>query len=242
MSLQESIPAAWQKVLAAEFEKPYFAQLEKQLAEERKSKTIYPPPEDVFSALRYCSPAECKLLLLGQDPYHGPGQAHGLSFSVKPGVKIPPSLRNMYKEMHSDLGHPIPRHGTLTSWAKQGVLLLNAVLTVEHKKAASHKKIGWMKFTDAIIRVLSKREKALVFLLWGGFAKKKVSLIDGDRQDIICGTHPSPLSARTGFWGSRPYSKVNEALIGLGYAPIDWRLDNVEPEIESAWGGLGHRL
>jgi uracil-DNA glycosylase len=231
MSLQTRIPEAWRVLLAEEFEKPYFKSLEATLETERTTKTIYPPPEEVFNALNYCSPQTCKVLLLGQDPYHGPGQAHGLSFSVKSGIKTPPSLRNMYKELESDLGHPIAKHGTLTPWAKQGVLMLNAVLTVEHKKAASHKKIGWMNFTDAIIRLLSNREQPLVFLLWGGFAKKKCRLIDQQKQTVIVGTHPSPLSAHNGFWGSKPYSAVNDALKNLGLTPIDWRLDHIEPSL-----------
>ncbi|MEC7986713.1 MAG: uracil-DNA glycosylase [Myxococcota bacterium] len=231
MTLQKEIPVAWRPLLRKEIEQPYFKTLEQTLAKERKRVPIYPPPKDVFNAFRYCSPDSCKLLLLGQDPYHGPGEAHGLSFSVKPGVKIPPSLRNMYKELQHDLGYPIPKHGTLTSWARQGVLLLNSVLTVEHKKAASHKSYGWIRFTDAVIRILAQRERKMVFLLWGGFAQRKQSLIDATKQVVITGTHPSPLSAHRGFWNSKPYSKVNLALQKLGYEPIRWRLDDIEPKL-----------
>jgi len=225
MNLSAEVPESWRGVLSEEFEKPYFAKLEALLsAEHLAGQTVYPPADEVFAAFRQTPFDEVKLVLLGQDPYHGPGQAHGLSFSVKRPVKTPPSLRNMFKELKSDVGCEVPNYGDLTSWANQGVLLLNAVLTVRHKAAASHKKFGWMTFTDAVIKALNTREAPVVFMLLGGFARKKAKLIDGDRHVIIEGTHPSPLSAYNGFFGSRPFSKVNDALSVIGSAPIRWQL------------------
>lgn len=222
--LSEQIPLDWRDILQEEFKQPYWSSLEKKVQQARASTTVYPPPDKVFAAFHACSFQSCRLLLLGQDPYHGPNQAHGLSFSVPNGIKIPPSLRNMYKERKSDLALPIPSSGNLEAWAKGGVLMLNAFLTVEEKKAGSHSKWGWGKFTDAVITKLSARKKPLVFLLWGNFAKKKIKLIDAQRHRIITSAHPSPLSARHGFFGSKPYSQVNKALIELNQQPIDWSL------------------
>ena len=224
MSIFENLPADWLEMLSSELEKPYIQKLDTKVQEARKTSTIYPSEEDTFAAFHACPFASCRLLLLGQDPYHGPGQAHGLSFSVPEGIKIPPSLRNMYKERLSDIKLPIPKSGNLSKWAKQGVLLLNACLTVEEGKAGSHATWGWMEFTDAVIRTLSQREPPMVFLLWGDFAKKKIPLIDDSKHKIIYSAHPSPLSANTGFFGSKPYSKVNEALVSLGQEAIDWSL------------------
>ena len=228
MNLKELMPESWRTVLKDEFDKPYFAKLEELLAEELATdQKVYPPLDEVFAAFHHTSYDAIKILLLGQDPYHGPGQAHGLSFSVKPPVKPPPSLRNMFKELKSDIDCSVPNNGDLTPWAKQGILLLNAVLTVRHKTAASHKKFGWMKFTDAVIKAVNARQDPVVFLLWGGFAKKKIKHIDADRHIIIQGTHPSPLSARNGFFGSKPFSAINNALVEMGKEPIDWQLPNL---------------
>jgi uracil-DNA glycosylase len=198
--------------------------LQEFVAEERKKGPVYPPEEEVYTAFVLCPYARTRLLLLGQDPYHGPGQAHGLSFSVKPGVPAPPSLANMYKELRDDQGLPIPAHGSLVPWARQGVLLLNAVLTVREAEPASHAKKGWEDFTDAVIRLLNARREPVVFALWGGYARKKARWIDGPQHRVLEGVHPSPLSAYGGFFGSRPYSRINEALAEVGQAPIDWTL------------------
>ena len=224
MTLCEQLPPDWRHILQDEFQKEYWSELEKKLHKARQSTTVYPPPGQVFTAFHACPFESCKLLLLGQDPYHGPNQAHGLSFSVPEGIKIPPSLRNMYKERQNDIKLPIPNSGNLEAWAKRGVLLLNAFLTVEKKNAGSHSKWGWGQFTNAIITKLSARKKPMVFLLWGNFAKKKIKLIDEKKHRIISSAHPSPLSARHGFFGSKPYSKVNEALKELNQQPIDWSL------------------
>ena len=219
-----SLPADWVEPLQEALRRPSFVRLQEFVAEERKKGLVYPPEEEVYTAFEHCSFAHTRVLLLGQDPYHGPGQAHGLSFSVKPGVAPPPSLANMYKELRDDLGIPIPRHGSLEAWADQGVLLLNAVLTVRAGEAASHAKKGWEDFTDAVIRALNARREPVVFALWGGYARKKVKLIDGPQHRILEGVHPSPLSAYGGFFGSRPYSAINKALADVGQAPIDWTL------------------
>ncbi|MEA5468988.1 uracil-DNA glycosylase [Spirulina sp. 06S082] len=225
MKLKEKMPANWSKILAEEFKQSYFKKLEAFVLQEYEKQPIYPPLDQVFAAFEYAAFEDVKVLLLGQDPYHGEGQAHGLSFSVRSGVKIPPSLRNIFKELNSDIGCDIPQEGCLTDWAKQGILLLNAVLTVRKKEAASHASQGWETFTDAIIRKLSDRQKPLVFLLWGGYARKKAKLIDIKRHIIIESAHPSPLSAKK-FLGTRPFSQVNEALQKLGYSPINWQLEN----------------
>ena len=224
MTLSEQLPPEWRDILQEEFHQPYWSSLEEKLRQARKTTTVYPPSERVFAAFHECAFESCRLLLLGQDPYHGPHQAHGLSFSVPNGIKIPPSLRNMYKERKNDLDLPIPTSGNLEAWARRGILMLNAFLTVEDNKAGSHSKWGWGQFTDAVITKLSKREKPMVFLLWGNFAKKKIRLIDDRRHRIVSSAHPSPLSAHRGFFGSKPYSHVNKALKELNQQPIDWSL------------------
>jgi uracil-DNA glycosylase len=221
--MQIQLPADWRKVLAGEMEKPYFKALEKFVDGERKAHQVFPPEEDVFNAFKATPYEKVKVLLLGQDPYHDDGQAHGMCFSVRPGVRIPPSLRNMYKELETDLGVAPVKHGYLKAWADQGVLLLNTVLTVRAHEPASHKDRGWEKFTDAIIKDVSARQKPAVFVLWGAHAKKKAKLIDTSRHAIVQGAHPSPLSAKL-FFGSKPFSAVNEALAGFGQEPIDWQL------------------
>ncbi|MBS2545677.1 uracil-DNA glycosylase [Catenulispora sp. NL8] len=221
--MRELIPASWAPVLAAETEQPYFADLEAFLKTERAEHQVFPPEDEVFAALEATPYQDVKVVLIGQDPYHDDGQAHGMCFSVRPGVRIPPSLRNMYKEMDTDLGIAPVKHGYLKAWADQGVLLLNTVLTVRAHEPASHKDRGWEKFTDAVIKDVSAREKPVVFVLWGAHAKKKAKLIDATRHAIVQGAHPSPLSAKL-FFGSKPFSAVNEALAGFGQEPIDWRL------------------
>lgn len=216
----------WRSALAAEFRSPYWASLTEFVRQERQENPgeIYPAEGQVFAALNAVEPQDVKVVLLGQDPYHGPGQAHGLSFSVLPNEKHPPSLRNIFRELHDDLDCPIPEHGTLTLWSEQGVLLLNSVLTVRHKQANSHRKQGWEKFTDSVIRYLDEQEHRLVFLLWGAAAHKKGSFIDREKHCVLESVHPSPLSAHRGFLGSRPFSNANTALRKFGYAPIDWEL------------------
>ena len=220
----EMLPADWRKILKAEFEKDYFLKLLEFVNKERETKTIFPPEEDVFNAFKLTPYQEVRVLLLGQDPYHGKGQAHGLAFSVRPGVTLPPSLRNMLKEMADDIGGKMPNNGCLTPWAKQGMMLLNAVLTVREKQANSHKGKGWEKFTDTVIEKVSAKPEHVVFVLWGGYARKKVKLIDDSRHTILESAHPSPLSASAGFFGSRPYSKINDALKAHGQPEIDWQL------------------
>jgi uracil-DNA glycosylase len=217
----EQLLADWRAILADEFDKPYFKQLLEFVNEERKHHTVYPPEEDVFNAFKATPFNKVKVLLLGQDPYHGPGQAHGMCFSVRPGVRPPPSLVNMLKELHADQGCKIPNHGDLETWAKRGVMLLNAVLTVRRGEPNSHKSHGWEKFTDAVIKALNDRQKPVVFVLWGGYAQKKTKLIKGEQHRIVKAAHPSPLSMAK-FMGSRPYSAINEALEEVGEKPIDW--------------------
>ncbi|MGM9930625.1 uracil-DNA glycosylase [Pradoshia sp.] len=216
----------WQSVLEKEFEKPYYLELRQFLKEEYENKSIYPKKEDIFNALHYTSYEQVKVVLLGQDPYHGPNQAHGLSFSVQPGVKVPPSLRNMFKELHSDLGLPIPADGYLKSWADEGVLLLNTVLTVRKGEANSHKGRGWETFTDTVIQSLNEKEEPVVFLLWGKPAQSKLPLIDTKKHHVLTAAHPSPFSAHRGFFGSKPFSKTNELLKADGRGEIDWSLPN----------------
>ncbi len=220
------LPASWKPALGAELDKPYFRKLEAFVAEEREQHQVFPPPEEVFAALEHTPFDQVRVLLLGQDPYHDDGQAHGLCFSVRRGVKLPPSLRNIYKELQADLGIEPVKHGSLTAWADRGVLLLNTVLTVRAHSANSHRKKGWETFTDKIIEVLAARTDPVVFVLWGKPAQKKIPLIEaqGNGHEIICSAHPSPLSAKNGFFGSRPFSKANEALERRGQAPIDWSL------------------
>ena len=212
----------WDGMLAAEFEKEYYGKLLAFLAEEYETHRIYPPQPDVFNALRYSSYADTKVVIFGQDPYHQEGQAHGLCFSVNRGVKIPPSLLNIYKELKEDIGMEIPSHGCLSSWASQGVLLLNAVLTVRDSMPNSHKGRGWETFTDVIIRKLNEREKPIVFILWGANAKTKEKLITAKHHLILTGTHPSPLSAHTGFFGGAYFSRANRFLELENQEPINW--------------------
>lgn len=218
------LPAPWRPVLADELERPYFKALERFIQEERKSHQVFPPEREVFSALELTPYERVRVLVLGQDPYHDDDQAHGLCFSVRPGIRPPPSLVNVYKELESDVGFARPGHGYLVPWAKQGILLLNAVLTVRAHEPNSHKDKGWETFTDAVIRKVNERPDRVVFLLWGGYAQKKEKLIDGARHVVIKGAHPSPLSARNGFFGSKPFSRINAALLAAGNPPIDWQL------------------
>ena len=210
------LPDTWAEVLADEFRKPYFPNLLEFVAEQRQSHTVFPAENDVFAAFRLTPYPDVKVLLLGQDPYHDDGQAHGLCFSVKPGEPPPPSLRNIFKELRDDLGCTVPNNGYLVPWAEQGVMLLNAVLTVRAHTAASHKDKGWEQFTDAVIHKLNDREQPVVFALWGAYARKKADFIDTRRHTVIESAHPSPLSAKTGFFGSRPFSKINAALKKYG--------------------------
>lgn len=221
VNLEES----WKKILAPEFDKPYFTQLVDFLRQEKRAgKVIFPPGPDIFSAFSLTPFSQVNVLLLGQDPYHGAGQAHGLCFSVRQGVKPPPSLMNMYKELHQDVGFEIPSNGELTKWAAQGVLMLNASLTVEEGKPMSHSQIGWAQFTDHVIRLLSSEKDGLVFLLWGRFAQEKAKLIDGTRHCILTAAHPSPFSAYNGFFGCGHFSKTNAYLTSQGKQAIDWQI------------------
>lgn len=214
----------WDEILKDEFEKPYYKELRTFLKEEYRTRRIYPDMFDIFSALRYTSFADTRIVLLGQDPYHGKGQAHGLCFSVKKGIAPPPSLVNIFKELNSELGVSIPSHGELSSWAKQGVLLLNTCLTVREGLANSHRGKGWEIFTDRVIALLNEREKPLVFLLWGANAKSKSALITNPAHLVLSCAHPSPLSAHNGFFGCGHFEKTNAFLIKNSIQPIDWRL------------------
>jgi len=218
---------SWRPVLAAETEKPYWKELQQFVREERKKYTVYPPDKEVFAALHLTPYDKVSVLILGQDPYHGPGQAHGLCFSVRPGVAIPPSLVNIFKELHDDLGCKIPSHGNLEHWARQGVLLLNAVLTVRARQATSHKDKGWEIFTDAVIRAVNDKPDRVVFVLWGAYARAKKPLINTTRHFVVESAHPSPLSASSGFFGSRPFSKINAALREAGKPEIDWEIPDL---------------
>lgn len=219
-----SIGNEWDELLADEWEKDYYKKLRCILAKEYREQTIYPNMHDIFNALKYTSYNDAKVVILGQDPYHGPNQAHGLSFSVKAPTPPPPSLQNIFEEQKNDLGVPIPSHGDLTVWAKQGVLLLNTVLTVRQGSPNSHAGIGWQTLTDRIIELLNERQKPLVFLLWGANAAKKQPLLTSKQHLILKAPHPSPLSAYRGFFGCRHFSKTNDFLIQTGQTPIDWRL------------------
>ena len=214
----------WHPQLAEEIAKPYWLQLQHFVHSEREHHVVYPPADQVFAALQLTPFAAVRVVILGQDPYHGEGQAHGLAFSVQEGVGVPPSLRNIFKELHLDLGHEPASHGNLQHWAQQGVLLLNTTLTVRHGEAASHLGHGWETFTDAIIRLLDARDEPLVFVLWGAHAQEKQRLIHSPQHTVITSPHPSPLSAHRGFFGSRPFTAVNSALSANGVAGIDWRL------------------
>lgn len=224
LDLASLMPADWRELLAEELDKAYFNKLETYLAQEMSSETIFPARENLFAAFHHTPVEQVRVLLLGQDPYHGEGQAHGLSFSVLPGTKFPPSLRNIFKELNTDVGADIPKSGDLSPWADQGVLLLNAVLTVRAHAAASHKAQGWETFTDAVIRKVSENRDHVVFLLWGAYAKKKKALIDTSKHVVIEGIHPSPLSAHNGFFGSKPFSAINAALNNWDKPTINWQL------------------
>lgn len=217
----------WNDLLKDEFNKEYYRKIHNFLVDQYSTKTIYPDKYDIFNALNFTPYKDVKVVILGQDPYHGPNQAHGLSFSVKPGNRIPPSLINIYKELNEDLGCYIPNNGYLKKWSDQGVLLLNTTLTVEAGKANSHQRIGWSIFTDKVISLLNEKEDPIVFILWGNNAIKKKSLITNPLHYIIQSVHPSPLSASRGFFGSKPFSKTNKFLESVNKSPIDWQIENL---------------
>ena len=217
----------WLEPLKPEFSKPYYAELFKFVKNEYPTRQIFPPADDIFNAFHLTPLHEVKVVILGQDPYHNDGQAHGLCFSVKPDVAIPPSLVNIYQELHDDLGCYIPNNGYLTKWAKQGVLMLNTVLTVRAHQANSHRGMGWEQFTDAAIRILNEQDRPMVFILWGSPAQKKAQMLNNPKHLILKAPHPSPLSAYRGFFGSRPFSQTNEFLVKNGLEPIDWQIENV---------------
>lgn len=217
----------WDSLLENEFEKDYFKKLRNVLRDEYANNIIFPKASHIFNALNYTPYKEVKVVIIGQDPYHGPNQAHGLSFSVNPGTRIPPSLLNIYKELHSDLNCFIPNNGYLKKWADQGVLLLNTILTVRSKEPNSHKNIGWDIFTDKIISLINEKNDPVVFILWGNNAIKKADLITNPQHFIIKSVHPSPLSASRGFFGSKPFSKTNNFLKSVGKTPIDWQIENI---------------
>lgn len=220
-----TIEASWKETLINEFKKPYFKQIADHIKTEiKQGKTIYPPGSQIFHAFEATPFKKVKVVILGQDPYHGPKQAHGLSFSVQNGVPPPPSLINIFKELHEDVGAPIPRHGHLEKWAEQGVLLLNASLTVRAGEPMSHARLGWEKFTNTVIEKVSELKDNVVFVLWGRFAQEKQSLINEQKHYILKSAHPSPLSAKNGFFGSRPFSKINSYFVKKGIDPIDWAL------------------
>ena len=214
----------WNPLLRKEFDKSYWRELQDFVRSERVRHTVYPPEEEVFAALHATPHSLVKVLILGQDPYHGPRQAHGLCFSVRRGVAQPPSLRNILIELQNDIGAPVPRHGSLEHWAQQGVLLLNATLTVRARQAASHQRRGWETFTDEVIHAVNDKAERVVFIFWGNSARRKRSLVDVNRHVVIESAHPSPMSADRGFLGSRPFSRANEALIAAGRAPVDWAI------------------
>lgn len=222
MPIDQEIENSWKVALRDEFSSSYFQDLKSFLKKESATQTIYPPGKDIFRAFHKTPLQKVKVVILGQDPYHGPGQANGLSFSVNADIKIPPSLKNIFKELNSDLGVNMPTTGDLSSWANQGVLLLNCVLSVRAHEAASHKNRGWEKFSDAVIKVISEKTENIVFILWGNYAKKKGLYIDTNKHHIINSAHPSPLSAYNGFFGSKPFSKTNSILFSLNKQPIQW--------------------
>ena len=222
-----AINGDWLEALKDEFKKDYYKQLFEKVNEEYRTRLIFPPANDIFNAFHLTPLKDVKVVILGQDPYHGNNQAHGLCFSVKPEVEIPPSLVNIYKELHDDLGCTIPDHGYLVKWAKQGVLMLNTVLTVRAHQANSHRGIGWEEFTDAAIRVLNTQDRPIVFILWGRPAQMKKAMLDDPKHLILEAPHPSPLSSYRGFFGSRPFSKTNQFLEANGVEPIDWQIDEL---------------
>lgn len=222
-----AIQGEWQRALAREFGKPYYRKLYETVQREYASRMIYPPSEDLFSAYEATPLERVKVVILGQDPYHEPGQAHGMCFSVRPGVEIPPSLQNIYQELHDDCGCDIPDNGYLMKWARQGVFLLNTVLTVRAHAANSHRGIGWEEFTDASIRCLNAQDRPIVYLLWGRPAQQKAELLDNPKQLVLTAPHPSPLSAYRGFFGCRHFSKTNAFLKAQGETPIDWQIDDI---------------
>ncbi|MAC45717.1 uracil-DNA glycosylase [Oceanospirillum beijerinckii] len=219
------LPEDWLVALGSEFEQPYMKQLKAFLAQEKQQKkVIYPHSSDWFNAFKYTPLNQVKVVILGQDPYHGPDQAHGLCFSVRPGVKTPPSLVNIYKELQADVGFQPVNHGYLTHWAQQGVLLLNSVLTVEQSKAGSHQKKGWEQFTDKVIHIINEQLDGVVFLLWGSYAQKKAAFVDQQKHLVLKSVHPSPLSAHRGFFGNHQFSQTNQFLQQRGKMPVDWQL------------------
>jgi len=217
----------WLKELGPEFKKPYYAKLYQFVRDEYNNHQVFPPADDIFNAFHYTPLSQVKVVIIGQDPYHNVGQAHGLCFSVKPDVEIPPSLVNIYQELHDDLGCRIPNNGYLVKWAKQGVLMLNTVLTVRAHEANSHRGKGWEEFTDAAILALNKQNRPIVFILWGRPAQMKKSMLDNPRHLILEAPHPSPLSAYRGFFGSKPFSRANDYLESYGFLPIDWQIEDV---------------
>ncbi len=223
-NINPKIESSWKELLMSEFQSEYFLKLKAFLSEEKRSHTIYPAGKNIFAAFDFVPVEKVKVVILGQDPYHGVGQAHGLSFSVPEGIKIPPSLQNIYKELKSDLNIDAPNSGNLEKWAKQGVFLLNATLTVRANEAGSHQKRGWEQFTDKVIQSISQNRENVVFILWGNYAQAKEKLIDTQKHYIIKSAHPSPLSAYNGFWGSKPFSKTNSYLESKGIKAINWDL------------------
>lgn len=223
--INPQIEESWKKILFAEFEKPYFSELKSFLVSEKARYAVYPPGPKIFEAFNRTPFGKVKVVLLGQDPYHGPGQAHGLCFSVPAGVVFPPSLQNILRELQTDLGHPYPKSGDLSKWADQGVFLLNATLTVRANQAGSHQGRGWETFTDSVISALSSERDKLVFLFWGKYARNKTSLIDTSKHYILEAPHPSPLSVYRGFFGCRHFSLTNQLLADAGLSPVDWKLD-----------------
>lgn len=224
MSLAELLPEDWLKILSDEIKAPYFQKLKAFLEDEWRKEQIFPPKEEIFTAFKLTPYSKIKVFIVGQDPYHDDKQAHGLAFSVKPGIKLPPSLRNIFKELEDDLGLPFPNNGFLEPWAKQGVFLLNTVLTVRAHQANSHAKKGWETFTDNVLKKVNAQKSPIIFVLWGAQAIKKAEMIDSEKHNIISSAHPSPLSAYRGFFGSKPFSKINANLRELGQEPINWQL------------------
>ena len=219
------ITKEWDSILGDEYKKDYFKKLVKDIRYESHTHTCYPKASDVFNSMKYTPYSKIKVVIIGQDPYHGDGEAHGLSFSVLPGVKMPPSLVNIFKELHDDLGYDMPSSGCLVKWAKEGVLLLNSILTVEKDKPLSHKKYNWETFTDAIIKKINEKETPVVFILWGNYAKSKAKLITNKNHLVLTSSHPSPFSCNYGFFGSKPFSKTNNFLISKKISPVDFHLD-----------------